>query len=78
MAHNLEKIDDAALALLAALTFEEGRAWKGHDFGVLNRLYEKGYIQDPMGKAKSVWLTPEGLRRGNEIADRLFGTSGAA
>lgn len=78
MAHDLDKIDDAALALLAALTFEEGHAWKGHDFGVLNRLFEKGYIQDPKGKVKSVWLTPEGIRRGEEIADRLFGTSGTA
>ena len=78
MAHDLDKIDDAVLALLASLTFEEGRARKGYGFDVMNRLFEKGFIQDPMGKAKSVWLTPEGLQRGHEIADRLFGPSGAA
>ena len=45
------------------------RAWKGFDFEVMDRLFEKGYIFDPRGKAKSVVFTVEGLAR----AERLFG-----
>lgn len=36
----------------------------------MNRLYERGYIYDPIGKAKSVVLTEEGLKE----AERLFKT----
>jgi hypothetical protein len=72
MSHDQSKIDDAVLALLAALSFEEGRAWKAFDFEVMTRLFEQGLIEDPRGKTKSIDLTPEGLRRGRELADLLF------
>jgi len=36
----------------------------------MNRLHEKGYISNPIGKAKSVTFTEEGLRE----AERLFMT----
>ena len=56
-----EKIDEAVLALLY-LTLHDGvRAWKGHDWDVLDRLYRKGMIDNPVGKTKSVVLTDEGL-----------------
>ena len=45
---------------------------KGHDWKALNRLYEKGFISDPVSKAKSVVLTPEGLARGRELFEKLF------
>ena len=61
------------LALLAAFSFDNGRAWKGFDFGVMDRLYARGFIDNPRGKAKSVWLTPRGMERGRECARRLFG-----
>jgi hypothetical protein len=48
------------------------RAWKGHDWEVLNRLHEKGYIGVPAGKAKSVALSPEGYKRAQAIFERLF------
>ena len=38
------------------------RAWKQIDWEVTNRLNEKGLICDPVGKAKSVVLTDEGLK----------------
>ena len=70
------KIDDTVLALLALTLHDVGehgaRAWKGHDWDVLNRLYEKDMIYDPVGKAKSVSLTPEGLARSRELFDELF------
>jgi len=65
-----DKIDDAVLALLY-LTLHDGdgaRAWKGFDRDNLNRLHDKGFISDPVGKAKSVVLTDEGLRE----SERLF------
>lgn len=75
MTYDETKIEDAVLALLAACSFDGYRAWKGFDFHVLNQLHAKGLIDDPKGKTKSVWLTPDGLERGNTIADRLFGKS---
>ncbi len=76
---NLDKIDDAVLALLNLTSFGEGskefrviRAWKGHDWGALNRLHAKGLISDPVGKAKSVVLTEEGQKRSQELFQRLF------
>jgi hypothetical protein len=79
MKPNLDKIDDAVLALLYLTSFTEGRgelaftrAWKGHDWDALNRLHEKGFIGDPVGKAKSVGLTREGHARSEELFQRLF------
>ena len=76
---NHDKIDDAVLALLHLTSFGEGskefrvtRAWKGHDWEALNRLHAKGFISDPVGKAKSVLLTEEGKRRAEELFQRLF------
>lgn len=65
-------IEETVLALLAAFSSENGNAWKGFDFEVMNRLHEKGLISDPVNRNKSIWLTAEGLERGREIADRLF------
>jgi len=65
-----DKIDEAVLALLH-LTLHDGvRAWKGHDWDALDRLYQKGMSDNPVGKAKSVVLTEEGLSE----SKRLFGT----
>ncbi len=66
------KIEDAVLALLAAFSFDGGRAWKGFDFEVMDRLHAQGFIEDPANKKKSVWLTPQGLERGRQIAEQLF------
>jgi ribosomal protein S18 acetylase RimI-like enzyme len=52
-----EKIDRAVLALLYLGLHGGGRAWKGFDWDALNRLHEKGYISDPVGKA-SLWRLP--------------------
>ena len=50
----------------------ETRAWKSFDWDSLGRLYAKGLIRDPVGKAKSVGLTDEGLKRCEESFNRLF------
>jgi hypothetical protein len=73
MKPNLEKIDEAVLALLYLTSFTEGkgelaftRAWKGHDWEVLDRLHQRGLISDPKSKAKSVALSNEGRRQSEE------------
>ncbi|WP_158668109.1 DUF6429 family protein [Bradyrhizobium guangdongense] len=72
MAINKDKIDAAALALLY-LTLHDGyRAWKGFDWDVLDRLHDKGMIDDPVGKVKSVVFTEEGLERAKTLFKELF------
>lgn len=66
------KIDEAALALLYLTLHDHDRAWKGLDWGVTNRLHEKGLIFDPVGKSKSVVFTDEGLQKAEELFNRLF------
>lgn len=70
---NNDKIDDAVLALLSLTLHDSARAWKGHDFEVMNRLHEKGFIENPIGKTKSVWLTEEGLKKSEKLLLELFG-----
>jgi Domain of unknown function (DUF6429) len=72
-------IDEAVLAL-PCLGRHDGerttglwRSWKSFDWEVMNRLYAKGMIFDPVNKAKSVTLTEEGYRRCQELFWKLFG-----
>jgi len=68
-----EKIDRAVLALLVLGLHEGNRAWKGFDWDVMNRLHQKGYISDPVGKAKSVVFTDQGMREAEQLLEELFG-----
>ena len=67
-----DRIDEAVLALLYLTLHDGARAWKSFDWDAMNRLHEKGYISDPIGKAKSVVLTEEGLRESERLFGRLF------
>ena len=69
---DLDKIDDAVLALLSLTLHDGNRAWKGFDWDAMDRLYEKGLIGDPRGKAKSVVLTEDGRRRSQELFGAMF------
>jgi hypothetical protein len=69
---DLDKIDDAVLGLLWLTLHYERRAWKGFDWGALDRLHKKGLIADPANKAKSVVLSDEGLRRAEALFHALF------
>jgi hypothetical protein len=67
-----EKVDAAVLGLLY-LTLHDGmRAWKGIDWSALARLHEKGLIEDPVGKQKSVVFTEDGLREAERRFRELF------
>lgn len=67
-----ERIDEAVLALLWLTLHDGRRAWKGFDWAALGRLHAKGFIADPVGRAKSVVLTDEGLRRSEALCRTLF------
>ena len=72
MALDTEKIDDTALALLYLTLHDDVRAWKGMDWDVLGRLHNKGMINDPVGKVKSVVFTQEGLERAKALFEEMF------
>lgn len=67
-----DRIDDAVLALLLLGQHNEYRVWKGFDWEAMNRLHEKGMISNPVGKAKSVVFSEEGLRRATELFEAMF------
>jgi Domain of unknown function (DUF6429) len=72
MTADKDRIDNAVLALLYLGRHDTCRAWKGFDWGAMNRLYEKGFIGDPVGKAKSVVFTEEGLLRSEQLFRTMF------
>jgi len=71
-----DKIDQAVLALLWLTLHDRNRAWKGHDWDAMDRLFKKGFIHDPVGKVKSVVLTEKGLRESERLFNEMFGKAG--
>jgi hypothetical protein len=73
-----DKIDEAVLALLHLTRCDErfgAAAWRSHDWDALDRLHEKGYIENPVNQKKSVGLTEEGSAKAEELFRKLFGKS---
>jgi hypothetical protein len=76
MDYDRNKVDEMVLALLTLTMMNDGlevRAWKGHDWELLDRLHAAGYISDPKSKAKSVAFSEEGARRARELFALHFG-----
>ena len=67
-----DKIDEAVLALLWLTEHDNGRCWKGHDWAAMERLHEKGLISEPVGKAKSVYFSEEGMKQSKALFEKLF------
>ncbi len=76
MNYDKEHVDEMTLALLYLVMHNEdeqgARAWKGFDWEAMDRLHEKGYISNPVSKAKSVVVTPEGCKRARELFEKNF------
>lgn len=77
MEYDEEKVDEYTFALLYLVTHnrEEGfgaRAWKGFDWDTMNRLHEKGFILNPVGKAKSVGMSEKGFNKAEELFGKHF------
>lgn len=51
------------------------RAWKSVDWHAMSQLHVKGSIGYPASKAKSVWLTEEGIARSEQLFHEIFGTA---
>lgn len=66
------KVDDTVLALLYLTLHDGARAWKAFDWESMNRLHEKGFIADPVNKAKSVVLTEKGLQASERLFNQFF------
>ena len=63
---------EAVRALLYLGLHDGCRTWKGFDWDAMDRLHQKGLISDPVGKAKSVVFTEEGLREAERLFRELF------
>ena len=83
MPYNRQKMENALLALIGSLEFEDGRFWKGYDFDLLNSLHEQGLISQPWAKPnppispRKVWKKPKPWQKkcsaGNRICSKVVG-----
>ncbi len=69
---DMDKIDEAVLALLYLTLHNQRRAWKSFDWDCTNRLYQKGMIENLANKAKSLELTEKGLEESGRLFRKLF------
>ena len=81
MDFDTDKIDDDVLALLYLTSFREKkgfpwRTWKSHDWDVMDRLCERGFISDPKSKAKSVVFSDEGYERAKALFEAKYAKKG--
>jgi len=63
------------MKLYSLTSFKENdyhRTWKGHDWEVLDRLYEKGFIGDPKSKSKSDVFSDEGFEKSKKLFQEYF------
>lgn len=76
MEYDRDKVDEVTLALLYLVMHDENeygaRAWKGFDWDTMNRLHDKAFIGNPVSKAKSVTMTPEGCKKAKELFEKYF------
>lgn len=71
-----EKLAEVAIALMWLTLHDTDispRVWKGIDWAVLDLLYEKGWIDNPKSKSKSVLITEKGQKLGEELLVKHFG-----
>ena len=71
-----QKLAEAALAILSLTASDDTglmRAWKGMDWDLLAVLHQNGWIDDPVGKQKSVVFTGEGKELSIGFLEKHFG-----
>jgi hypothetical protein len=76
MEYDKDKVDEVTLALLYLVMHDDedsgARAWKGFDWDTMDRLHDKGLIGNPINKARSVSVSPEGYKRAKELFEKHF------
>ncbi len=66
-------MDETVLALLwLGVHDKSGVTWKSFDWSAMERLHQKGFITNPVGKAKSVFLSEEGMARSKALFETMF------
>lgn len=78
MDYDKDKVDELTLALMYLVMSKDrggGRAWKSFDWNTLVRLHQKGWIAEPRIREISVVVTPEGMRKAEELFGRHFQTA---
>ena len=70
-----DKLDAAALAILSLTLHYGRRVWKSVDWAITDRLYEKGLIENPASRAKSLVLTDEGIAEAEALLVDMFGNT---
>jgi hypothetical protein len=71
-----DKLAEVALAILSLTAHKDSgvmRAWKGVDWNLLDSLHQRGWIENPVGKQKSVIFTQSGEELASEFLNRHFG-----
>ena len=48
------------------------RAWKGYNFDILNKLEEEDFIGGSTHKAKSTYITEEGIEKAKELLKNII------
>jgi hypothetical protein len=74
--YDQRRVEDAVLALMHLNAHRDKfgwRAWKSFPWEATDGLHERGLIDDPRSKAKSVPLTDEGARLAEQLFAELFG-----
>ena len=74
------RVQDAVLALMHLNAHADTYgwlAWKTFPWEATDGLHERGLIDDPRSKAKSVELTDEGARLAQQLFTELFGADDA-
>jgi hypothetical protein len=69
---DIDRIDEAVLALLFLGRHDRDRTWKSFDWAAMERLHAKGLISNPVSKTKSVVFTDEGLRLSEALFHKFF------
>lgn len=72
-----EKIKELTLLLLYLTSWTEKeqygeyqRTWKGYDFDILNSLEDERLIRGSTNKAKSTYITDEGIKKAKELMNK--------
>lgn len=75
-----EKLAEIGLAMLCLTAGQDRsctRAWKSMDWDVMALMHERGWIGNPVGKAKSVVISEEGIKKAEEFQKKYFGWESA-
>ncbi len=70
---DIDKLAEAALAILSLTLHDNGRVWKSLDWDLMDLLEEKGWVVEARSRAKSVILTEDGERLAGEFLRQYFG-----